>query len=81
MSNKYELLRFLPNKSSALRVGPKGRVVTVSQKSSFSKGSHQYLLDLALVTDTFTKNGSNHVISRSINPDVMLLVIVEICNC
>ena len=64
-----------------MRVGPKGRVVPVSQKSSFSKGSHQYLLDLALVTDTFTKNGSNHVISRSINPDVMLLVIVEICNC
>ena len=80
MSNKYELLRFLSNESSALRVGPKGRVVTVSQNSSFSEGSHQYLLDLALVTDTFTKNGPNHVISRRMNPDVMLSVIVEICN-
>ena len=80
MSNKYELLRFLSNESSALRVGSRGRIVTVSQNSSFSEGSHQHVLDSALVTDTFTKNGSDHVISRSMNPNIMLSVIAEICN-
>ena len=80
MSNKSKLLRFLSNESSALRVGSRGKVVTVSQNSSLGEGSHQHLLDLALVTDTFTNNGSDHVISRSVNPDVMLPVIVEVCN-
>ena len=80
MSNKYKLLRFLSNENSALRVGSRGRVVTVSQNSSFSEGPHQHLLDLALVTDTYTKNDSDHAIFRSMNPDVMLSVIVEICN-